>query len=62
MDLDFCVPCLFGLEGLCADELKRLGMDGVRADNGRVFFVGKTIDIARANINLRTGERVLLIV
>ena len=56
-----CVPCLFGIEGLCADELKRLGMDAVRAENGRVMFSGGAADIARANINLRTGERVLLV-
>lgn len=61
MLLSFCIPCLFGLEGLCADELRRLGMSGVRAENGRVRFSGGEADIARANINLRTGERVLLI-
>jgi len=61
-ELNYCIPCLFGLEGLCADELKRLGMDGVRAENGRVFFSGGIKDIARANINVRTGERVLVIV
>ena len=57
-----CVPCLFGLEGLCADELKRLGLGEVRAENGRVLFSGGNAEIARANINLRTGERVLLVV
>ena len=62
MDLNFCVPCLFGLEGLCADELKRLGMAGVAAKNGQVLFAGSEADLARANINLRTGERVLVVV
>jgi putative N6-adenine-specific DNA methylase len=62
MEHIFCVPCLFGLEGLCADELKRLGMNGVRAENGRVMFSGGNADVARANINLRTGERVLLVI
>jgi len=60
LELSFSVPCLFGLEGLCADELKRLGMTDVRAENGHVGFSGGLADIARANINLRTGERVLL--
>ena len=59
--MNFCVPCLFGLEGLCADELRRLGMAGVNAKNGQVLFSGGESDIARANINLRTGERVLLV-
>jgi len=62
MDFLFCVPCLFGLESLCADELKRLNMDGVRTENGRVMFSGSDADLARANINLRTGERVLLVI
>ena len=62
MKLDFCVPCLFGLEGLCADELRRLDFENVRAENGRVAFSGRESDIAKANINLRTGERVLLVV
>ncbi|MCL2124628.1 MAG: class I SAM-dependent RNA methyltransferase [Oscillospiraceae bacterium] len=62
MEFTFSVPCLFGVEGLCADELRRIGMADVRAENGRVLFAGSAGDIARANINLRTGERVLLIV
>ena len=60
MKLNFSVPCLFGLEGLCADELKRLQFDDVKTENGRVGFSGDASDIAKANINLRTGERVLL--
>ncbi|MBE6948291.1 MAG: class I SAM-dependent RNA methyltransferase [Ruminococcaceae bacterium] len=62
MDYELSVPCLFGLEGLAADELRRLKMENVRAENGRVLFSGNKEDIARANINLRTGERVLLVV
>ena len=57
-----CVPALFGVEGLISDELKRLDMQNVRAENGRVLFTGTDGDIARANINLHTGERVLLVV
>ncbi len=56
----FCVPCLFGLEGLAADELRRMNLDGVRAEDGRVFFSGTAADCARANLSLRCGERVLL--
>ena len=29
---DFAVPCLFGLEGLVGDELRRLGLEDVRAE------------------------------
>lgn len=62
MNFEMCVPCLFGLEGLAADELRKLKMENVRAENGRVFFNGGEGDLARANINLRTGERVLVVV
>ncbi|MDR2650489.1 MAG: THUMP domain-containing protein, partial [Clostridiales bacterium] len=56
-----CAPCLFGLEGIAADELRRLGMQGVRAENGRVLFDGSAGDMARANICLATAERVLIV-
>ena len=35
-----CVPCLLGLEGPISDELKRLGLDRVTNENGRVYFDG----------------------
>lgn len=56
----FSVPTVFGLEGLCADELRRLELGNVRAENGRVLFESGPEGLARANLNLRTGERVLL--
>ncbi len=58
---EFSVPCLFGLEGLAGDELRRLGMEQVRVENGRVLFSGGVRDMAKANLCLRTGERVLLV-
>ena len=60
-DLTFAVPTLFGLEGLCADEMRRLNLEDVRAENGRVLCRGSALDIPRLNLNLRTGERVLLV-
>jgi putative N6-adenine-specific DNA methylase len=62
MKLKLCAPCLFGLEGLVSDELKRLGMEAVEAENGRVYFAGGYEDMARANLWLRTAERVLITV
>ncbi len=59
--LNFAVPTLFGLEGLCADEMRRLDLPGVRAENGRVLCGGTPADLPRLNLNLRTGERVLLV-
>ena len=59
--LEFSVPCLFGLEGLAGDELRRLDMENVRVENGRVLFSGDGLALARANVCLRTGERVLIV-
>ena len=54
------VPCLFGLESLVADEMRRLDLKNVRAENGRVHCEGTLADIARLNVNLRCGARVLM--
>ena len=56
----FSVPCLFGLEGLVGDELRRLSLENVRAENGRVLFDGGPEALAAANLRMRMGERVLL--
>ena len=59
--MEFCVPCLFGLEGIAGDELRRLEIGNVRVENGRVLFSGDETALAKSNICLRTGERVLLV-
>ena len=58
---EFSVPTLFGLEGIAGDELRRLDIENVRVENGRVLFSGDERALAKANICLRTGERVLLV-
>ena len=60
MDYTLCVPCLLGLEGPIAGELRHLNMRSVAAENGRVYFTGDESDVARANVNLRIGERVMI--
>ncbi len=60
MNYKLCVPCLLGLEGPIADELKRLNMNNVVSENGRVYFTGDERDMVKANICLRIGERVLI--
>ena len=59
--MTLCVPCLFGLEGLAADELRYLGMKEVRSETGRVLFEGDERDLVRASLWLRTGERVYIL-
>ena len=39
---EFSVPCLFGLEGIAGDELRRLDIPNVRVENGRVLLSAKT--------------------
>ena len=60
-NFEFSVPCLFGLEGIAGDELRRLDIENVRVENGRVLFSGDEHALARANLCLRTGERVLIV-
>ena len=60
-NMEFSVPCLFGLEGLAGDELRRMNLENVRVENGRVLFSGDERAMAKANIGLRTGERVLIV-
>ena len=59
--MTLCVPCLFGLEGLAADELRYMGCSNVRTETGRVLFDGEEADLVRANLLLRTGERVYVL-
>ncbi len=62
MTLEFCAPCLFGLEGPLGNELRHMGLAGVRAEDGRVYFSGAERDIAQVNIRSRFAERVLIVV
>ena len=52
--------CLFGIEGILADELRRMGAQDVAADNGRVDFYGDFSLLARANIGSRFAERIMI--
>lgn len=58
--LTYQAPCHFGLESILAGELKRMDAQNVRAENGKVIFEGGFDLLARANICLRTAERVLI--
>lgn len=59
--LQFAIPAPLGVEGLVARETERLGLAQVRAENGRVLCAGGPEQIARLNLNLRLGARVLLV-
>lgn len=59
-EIKYACPCLFGLESLVADEIRRLGYEKITTVNGRVLFTAGEDAIARANLNLRCAERVLI--
>ena len=57
---ELIVPCHFGLESICKKEIHDLGYEVSSVSDGKVQFIGDAEAIVRANIFLRTGERVLL--
>ena len=56
------LPCHFGLEAVLKREVSDLGYEIERVEDGRVTFVGDADAVCRANIHLRTAERVLICV
>jgi len=61
MNLQMIAPCLFGLEGIAGDELRRLGMENVKVEDRRVLFTGDENALCKANVCLRTGERIMVV-
>ena len=57
---ELIAPCHFGLESVLKREIYDLGYDISKVEDGKVTFIGDADAIARANIFLRTAERVLL--
>ena len=61
MKYDLIAPCYFGCEATASFELKRIGAEDIRVTDGRLTFSGGANMIAAANLNLRTVERVLIL-
>ena len=57
---ELLVPCHFGLEAVLKREIYDLGYEITKVEDGRVTFEGDEEAICRANIFLRTAERVLI--
>lgn len=58
--IELIAPCHFGLESVLKREVQNLGYEISVVEDGRVSFYGDVEAICRANIFLRTAERVLL--
>lgn len=57
---ELLVPCHFGLEAVLKKEIYDLGYEISKVEDGRITFLGDAEAICRANIFLRTAERVLI--
>lgn len=57
---ELITPCHFGMESVLKREITDLGYDITAVEDGKVTFAGDAEAVARANIGLRTTERVLL--
>jgi putative N6-adenine-specific DNA methylase len=57
---ELIAPCHFGLEAVLKKEITELGYEIVSVEDGRVTFAGDELAICRANMFIRTAERILL--
>lgn len=57
---ELIAPCHFGLEAVLKREITDLGYDVSQVEDGRVTFIGDAEAVCRANIGLRTAERILI--
>ena len=57
---ELIAPCHFGLEAVLKKEIYDLGYDTTEVTDGRITFEGDEEALVRANINLRTAERVMI--
>ena len=58
--IELVAPCHFGLEAVLKKEIADLGYEILQVEDGRVTFCGEEEAVCRANIFLRTAERILL--
>ena len=58
--VELIAPCHFGLESVLKREIQDLGYEIVQVEDGRITFAGDEDAIARANVFIRTAERIML--
>ncbi len=58
--VELIAPCHFGLESVLKKEILELGYEIVSVEDGRITFAGDVEAIARANVFIRTAERIML--
>ena len=60
LKLELIAPCHFGLEAVLKREINNLGYEILQVEDGKVTFAGDAKAICRANVFLRTAERILV--
>lgn len=58
--IEFVAPTLFGVEAVTAREIKALGYENIKVEDGKVTFAGDEKSICMANLWIRTAERILV--
>lgn len=58
--MELIAPCHFGLEAVLKREIVNLGYEISQVEDGRITFLGDAEAVCRANIFLRTAERILI--
>ncbi|PQQ68187.1 THUMP domain-containing class I SAM-dependent RNA methyltransferase [Acetivibrio saccincola] len=59
-EIELIATCAAGIEAMVKREVQKLGFKDISTENGKVTFKGDLSSIAKANINLRCADRVLL--
>ena len=60
MEIKYFATCTFGLEAVVKRELERLNMDNIATSDGRIDFTGDFLALAKANLWLRSADRVMI--
>lgn len=58
--IELIAPCHFGLESVLKREIQDLGYEVIQVEDGRITFRGDELAIARANVFIRTAERIMV--
>ena len=59
-EFEIIATAAFGLESVVSFELKKLGFENLKVENGSVTFPGKVEDIVKTNLWLRCSDRILI--
>lgn len=57
---EIIIPTIFGLEAFTSQEVRALGYETTQVEDGRVTFLGDWEAVCKANLWIRTGERILI--